>query len=136
MLVKVIIAGPRDYNDYPYFRMKCLISLSEIMTSHGLDFSRTEHRNLVEIISGHARGVDSMGERLAVELGMQLKVMPAEWSSYGKSAGPRRNGQMADYALEVKECHLIAFISKTCVGTKNMVELAYHRNIPTIIHNV
>ena len=80
--VKVIIAGPRDYHDY----------ISVLMAMHLCGFQVTE------VVSGRARGVDTMGERWADEHGIPIKPFLAEWDKFGKSAGMRRNGQMANYA--------------------------------------
>lgn len=51
-----------------------------------------------EIISGGAIGVDQIGERIAKSNNIKLKIFPANWDKYGKSAGYRRNVEMAEYA--------------------------------------
>jgi hypothetical protein len=81
--VKVIIAGPRDYEDYS--SLVVAIRLSEF--------------DITEVVSGHARGVDGMGERWSREvLGKEPKLFPADWGRYGNGAGPRRNLEMVGYA--------------------------------------
>ena len=37
-----------------------------------------------------------LGERYARENGFRIERYPADWKQYGKSAGPRRNMQMAE----------------------------------------
>lgn len=104
-MFKVIIAGGRDFNDYELLRKKCDHMLSE--------------QSDIEIVSGKARGADSLGERYAKERGYNVKEFPAQWDMLGKSAGYRRNAEMAEYAEA-----LIAFWDGHSKGTKHMIDLA------------
>lgn len=101
---RIIIAGSRDYNDYADF-------------SHWIDLCFGKIKKTIEIISGGARGPDSMGERYANERGIKLKCFPAQWKMHGKRAGIIRNRDMGDYADS-----LIAFWDGKSRGTKNMIE--------------
>ena len=68
-----------------------------------------------------------MGERYAKEKGCLLKifpVLPDEWDKYGKSAGYRRNVQMAEYA---DSC--VVFWDGKSRGTKHMIDIAEKRNL-------
>lgn len=105
-MFKVIIAGCRNFNDY---RLLCEYA----------DFKLSNIKDDIEIVSGHCRGADLLGERYAIERGYKLKLFPAEWSQYGMSAGVRRNKQMAQYADA-----LIAYWDNQSKGTKNMIEEA------------
>lgn len=51
-----------------------------------------------EVISGGASGADSDGEYWAKRSIIPFKIFKADWKKYGKSAGPRRNVLMAQYA--------------------------------------
>ena len=73
----------------------------------------------VEIVSGTAAGADTLGERYAQEKGYEVKKFPAQWDLYGKSAGYKRNQQMAEYADG-----LIAFWDGKSKGTKHMIDIA------------
>ena len=53
---------------------------------------------VTEIVSGGAKGVDRLGEWYARQRGLPCKAFPAQWAKYGKSAGPIRNAEMAEYA--------------------------------------
>lgn len=110
-MFKVIIAGSRGFDDYELLKSYAGMKLSKIFES-------------VEIVSGGARGADALGERYAREMGFSLKVFPTEWDKYGKSAGYRRNAQMADYADA-----LIAFWDGESPGTKNMIQLAREKGL-------
>lgn len=107
----VIIAGSRDFADYALLRQKCDICFT--------------HRKPTAIISGTARGVDRMGEQYAKERGVPVKQFPANWEKYGKSAGYRRNEEMAQCADA-----LIAVWDGQSKGTKHMIDTAKKMGIP------
>lgn len=103
--MKVIIAGGRTFNDYQLLCEKCDHALSQ----------QTE----IEIVSGTANGADKLGERYAKEKGYSIKQFPADWNKFGKSAGYKRNEDMAKYGDA-----LIAFWDGESKGTKHMIDLA------------
>ena len=80
----------------------------------------------IVIVSGCAKGADTLGERYASERGYQVLRYPAQWDKYGKSAGYRRNKEMAEVS---NAC--IAFLSLTSEnrGTKNMISTALKMNL-------
>ena len=80
--MKVIVAGSRTIHDY------ALVVNAIHASGYEID----------ELVSGGARGVDSMGETWAYAHNVPIKQFPAEWDKYGKSAGFRRNEVMAKYA--------------------------------------
>ena len=114
MMTRIIIAGSRTFNDY----QKMLLTLDRL----GVHLINTI--DPVEIISGHARGADTLGERFAKAYNYPLKIFPADWDTYGKSAGPIRNEQMAKYASEADRGILVAFPIGESRGTRNMIEIA------------
>lgn len=96
--MKVIIAGPRDFNDYD-------------VVCKAVEASEFE---ITEVVSGKAKGVDTLGERWASDNNVPVQPFPAEWNNlkqpgavvatnswdkkYNKNAGFYRNGLMAEYA--------------------------------------
>ena len=78
-----------------------------------------EHYNLevTEVVSGTARGVDTCGERWAIENNIPIAPFPADWDQYKKAAGHIRNKQMAEYA----DALLIIWNGESR-GSKNMKE--------------
>ena len=108
---RVIIAGTRYFNDYA-------------LLCEYADYKLSKIRQPIEIVSGHARGADTLGERYAEERGYKLTLFPAEWDKYGKSAGPRRNKEMAEYANA-----LIAIWDGKSIGTKNMIDIAKEKGL-------
>jgi len=121
--MRVIIAGSRDFNDYAVLKhnvLKILIELSPTKQPEA------------EIISGTARGADQLGERFAKEYNYPIKQMPANWDKYGKSAGYRRNEDMALYAKEDNGV-LIAFWDGISKGTKHMIDLANKHGLKVFV---
>lgn len=114
---KVIIAGGRHFDDYNLVKERCNYFLSEKMKSHQ-----------VVILSGHAKGADTLGERYAQERGLSIDAHPADWEKYGKSAGFRRNAQMAEVADA-----LIAFWDGASRGTANMIDLAKRKGLKVAV---
>ena len=80
--MKWIIAGGRDKPLFP-----CIVILDKIVP-----------KNITEVVSGGAKGVDYAGEWWADKEGIPVKIFKANWDKYGKSAGYKRNKEMAEYA--------------------------------------
>lgn len=111
---RVIIAGTRTFTDYTLLQRECNRLLSEKQRTH----------NII-VVSGTARGADTLGERYARERGFQLRRFPADWDKDGKKAGMLRNYRMADNADA-----LIVFWDGTSRGTANMINIARKKNLP------
>lgn len=80
------------------------------------------------LISGGAKGPDSVAQQEAEQRGINTDIHLPEWSRYGKSAGPRRN------ALIVNQADiLVAFWDLRSKGTDNAIRLAQVANIPVFI---
>jgi hypothetical protein len=86
--MKLAIVGSREWDDYLVFKTMVLV----IMTT-------SIREDVTEIVSGGQRGVDTMAERLADELGLKKKVFPAVKKPGGTytQAAHERNQQIADY---------------------------------------
>ena len=104
-ILKVIIAGGRDFDDYKRLKTVC-------------DFTLFKYDN-IEIVSGGAKGADALGERYAKEKGYEVKHFRADWDKHNKAAGPIRNKEMAEYA---DAC--IVFWDGLSKGTQNMIKNA------------
>jgi len=109
-MFKVIIAGSRSFNNYELLKAKCNTLLA--------------NQKDIVIVSGCAQGADKLGERYASEMGYGVERHPADWDKYGKSAGYKRNTEMAETAQA-----LIAFWDGESKGTKHMIETAQKKGI-------
>ena len=108
-MIKVIIAGTRDFKNYELLKQK----MDKILAN------RVKNNEEIIIISGTARGADKLGERYAREKGYKIERYPANWDKYGKRAGYIRNEQMAKVA---DAC--VCFWDEQSKGTKHMIDLA------------
>lgn len=114
---RVIIAGGRDFQDYDLVQKKVGYYLQNKLKS-----------DTVIVVSGHATGSDTLGERYAREHDLKCELYPADWNTHGKAAGPIRNAQMADVAQA-----LIAFWDGESRGTKNMIDTAKAKGLKVVV---
>ena len=110
-MFNVIIAGGRDFSDYA-------------LLAKTMDHLLSNIRDDITVICGKARGADTLGEQYAKERGFSVQYFPADWKRYGKSAGYRRNAEMAENADA-----LVAFWTGKSRGTKHMIETAKTRGL-------
>jgi len=111
-MYKVIVAGSRDFNDYGLLERELI------------NFLRGRKPSEVEIVSGGARGADRLGERFAKEKKCRLALFKADWDKYGKSAGYRRNVEMAEYS---NAC--VVFWDSVSKGSKHMIDIAEKKGL-------
>jgi len=105
--LKVIIAGGRDFNNYALLRQVIFeLIYSKLYAGYG-----------ISIVSGMARGADSLAVEFATCHNIQLYQFPADWNTHGKAAGYIRNREMAQFA-DV----LVAFWDGQSRGTRNMID--------------
>lgn len=114
---KLVIAGSRNFQDYPM--------LAEVVDEHLKEKIRNHE---ITIISGTAKGADRLGERYAQERGFHLEHYSAAWERFGNAAGPIRNAQMVKAADEV-----IVFWDGESAGTKNIIASAQASNVPCTV---
>lgn len=112
--MKIIVAGSRGITDYE-------IVASAIRESGWLDKS-------TEIISGMARGVDSLAVNFAAVNHFVLHQFPADWNKYGRSAGVVRNKEMAEFADA-----LVAIWDGKSKGTKHMIDAARDKGLKVFV---
>jgi hypothetical protein len=133
--MKVIVAGSRHITDYQL--------VSSVITNTLAKYNI----QIAEIVSGCAGGVDSLGEQWALENGIKVEPMPAEWDDltvpnaliktnkwgkeYNARAGFQRNERMAVYG-DV----LIAIWDGKSRGTKDMIECATKHGLVVLVYNI
>lgn len=112
--MKVIIAGSRHMPVSLYYLVPKAVAKS------GFD--------ITEIVSGTAKGADTLGEFYAAEYEIPCKLFPPDWDTYGKAAGPIRNGQMKEYADAA-----IVFIWDGSRGSANMIRQMQQASKPVFV---
>lgn len=113
---RVIVAGGRDFVDYALLKKRLDAALINKVAQG------------IVVVSGKARGADSLGEKYARERGYDIAEFPADWDTHGKAAGHIRNRQMAENADA-----LVAFWDGKSRGTKNMIETAKKLELAVIV---
>lgn len=107
----IIIAGSRDYTPTD--------AEIDAAVRVWLDGDGEPEYKIDSVVCGMARGVDLAGKAWADKRGIYVAEYPADWQGYGKSAGKRRNWQMASVANG-----LIAFWDGLSPGTAHMIAAA------------
>lgn len=105
-------------------RMKTIVAGSRKFKDYKLVVRTLERYKIDKILSGHAPGADSLGERYALENNIPLDVYPARWKEYGRAAGPIRNSKMVEEADA-----LIVFWNGYSAGTKDVIKKARNKGL-------
>lgn len=112
---RVVVAGSRTFTDYELLKNKLLTLLTH-----------KSMRHTVIIVSGGARGADQLGERFAKEFNTPIEQFIPDWDGLGKSAGYRRNEQMAEAADAV----VVFMQSGGSKGSQHMINIAIEKGLP------
>lgn len=117
--VRVAVVGSREFDSYKLVEN----TVDSILAERGLKD--------VLIVSGGARGVDTLAELYAIRRNLPKKVYKANWTEYGKAAGPLRNTQIVENSDLI-----IAFRLPGSRGTQNTINQAKERGVETIVIDV
>jgi len=119
--MRCIIAGGRDFNNY---NILCAV-MNTIKK-----YSPSVNKPITEIVTGDARGADTLGAQWATAHDIHVKHFPANWDEYGKTAGFIRNAEMADYA-DVAIC----FWDGKSKGTAHMIKTMKMKKKPCYVYD-
>ncbi len=111
--MRTIIAGSRTIEDYEL--------VAKAVSDSGFPIS--------QVVSGCARGVDTIAINWAYKNLLPVARFPADWDKHGKAAGAIRNERMARFADA-----LIAVWDGESKGTKNMIDTARRHGLKIHIH--
>lgn len=112
--MRVLITGGRDYNDY-------------VTLYHALDDIQDKYGQFACVITGDATGADHWAESWAWMQKIKHLKFAADWTGYGRAAGPIRNQIMID---EAKPTLCIKFPGGK--GTADMIRRAKKAGIKVI----
>jgi hypothetical protein len=118
---RILITGSRDWENYKAV-YDAVAYVTEYATRH-----KDEALEDVILVSGNARGADSLAEQAAEELGITVERHPADWNQYGKRAGFVRNAEMVEAGADV----CLAFIRNHSRGATMTRDLALKAGIKT-----
>jgi len=103
--MRIAIVGSRGFTNFDFLE-------KTILDNYKLE-------NITEIISGGAKGADTLAEQFAIKHSIPMSIFTPDWELYGKSADYKRNIQIIDMSDEV-----IAFWDGISKGTKHSIDLA------------
>ena len=110
--MNLAIIGSRTFNDYELLKQELKPFLDD-----------NEIKDNLKIVSGGAKGADTLGERWAKENNIEILIYLADWNKYGKKAGFMRNYDI------IKNCEaVIAFWDGISKGTAHSLKLAKEQN--------
>ena len=113
--MKLIIAGSHSFRDY---QLLCQTLAPECP-------------RITQVLTGGARGAEQLGYRWAWKHAIKHQLFRADWERFGKSAGVRRNHQMAQ-AGDM----LVAFHVKNSPGTAHMIACMRALGKPVVVIQV
>lgn len=132
--MRLAIVGSRDLpcvekNPYsgefklvnPFALHKILLALPQVISPS----------MITAIVSGGAKGADTVAEYLAKEMKVSLNIYEADWNKYGNSAGPKRN-----VLIERNADACFAIVNKRLAlskGTNHTVSLFQHSGKPVFL---
>ena len=101
--MKLAIIGSRGFDDY------------ELVKSVLSDYVN----KVTMVVSGGAKGADSLGEKWANENNIQTLIFKPDWKKYGKKAGHLRNTDI------IQNCDMcVAFWDGVSTGTNDSIKKA------------
>lgn len=104
-MINLAIVGSRGLNDYNKF----VVEIQKIELPKGE----------IRIVSGGAKGIDTLAERYADEKNYKKLIIKPEWDRYGKGAGIIRNREIINNADMV-----ITFWDGKSRGTNHTIKRA------------
>jgi hypothetical protein len=103
--------------------------------THALNKIHAEYK-FTQVFHGAYRGADDFGKEWSKSRGIPDRPFPADWNKFGLGAGPRRNSEMVECAIESGDkIVLVAFPGNK--GTTDIIMKASSKGIPVILidHN-
>lgn len=125
--MNLAVVGSRDWPDRPFI-WRVLYRFVEEAYGYVPDEDHMLPPGEVRIVSGGARGVDTMAADWAVTNWTGLTEHVPDWDQYGRRAGYVRN------ELIIRDADfLLAFQWRGSRGTQHSIDLARHLGVPTVV---
>lgn len=115
--MKLAVIGSRDFNDQKLLE-KTLDKLNETW-------------QISVVVSGGARGADSLAETWAKKNKIETLIFKPDWDTFGKSAGYRRNLDIITNSDKV-----LAFQVNKSRGTQHSIDIAKKQGKEVFIYEL
>lgn len=120
--MKIAIVGSRDFNNYDYLENRCNKFIKDIKED-------------IIIVSGGARGVDSLAQEYAKRKGFPILIYYPKWKDsrghFDRSAGFKRNVLIVDNSDIT-----LAFWDGESLGTRYTIDLATKKGKKVKVYKV
>lgn len=116
--MRLVIFGGRDFTD-----------INRMSKDLAILYAQSIITNDVILVCGMARGADITGYNIFKNLGLPIETYPADWTKYGRSAGFRRNAEMA----AISDVGM-GYWDGESKGTKHMIGAMARLNKLTFVH--
>ena len=126
---RVLICGGRDFEDMARLS-SVLHSLCNDKNWVVANYRSNSYRPDIIVISGMAKGADTLATEWAKLNQLPILEFPANWDLHGKAAGPLRNQLMLH---EGRPDIVVAFPTEKSKGTWDMIKRAQKAGVPVII---
>src|SRR5713101_10125685 len=113
--MQLIIAGSRMFTNYQH--------LCQVLAP--------DRHRFTQVLTGGARGAEQLGSRWAWKHTVKHQLCRAEWERFGKTAGVRRNHQLAQ-AGDV----LVVFGDGQAPGTAHLMQCMQELGKPVVLVSV
>lgn len=117
-MIRLLVCGGRDFDDAGLL----FSTLDAFAKTHDIEI----------VIEGEAPGADTLARQWAEARKYDVDPYPADWTRYGRPAGPIRNQQMLD---EGKPTYAFAFFDRPrhlSRGTADMVRRLKKSGVPVV----
>ena len=122
IILKLVIVGSRSITNKVYLYMALIAAIGNgVITA----------ADQVEIISGGAKGVDSLAKEYAIDKDYIYREFLPDYKKYQKAAPLIRNKEMADYG-DV----LIAVWDGVSTGTQHIVKYMRQLGKPVFVYDI
>ena len=116
----ILVAGSRTFDDYA-----TMCRILDMLTPY---YPECE----IHIVSGGAKGADTLAEKYADEHGYEKNIFLADWYKNGKAAGYIRNAQMHEFIKNQPNRICVCFWDGSSHGTAHNFELCKKYNTKLI----
>jgi hypothetical protein len=114
--VNIAMIGSREFTNYDLFEKKVQQALQEWGLSN---------HNINRIVSGGARGADTLADQYARKYKIPLTTHIPDWKAFGKAAGVMRNTDIIN-----DSDYIVAFPSRQGRGTQDSIRKARNSTPP------
>lgn len=114
--MKLAIIGRRGFTDYDFLK------------ENVIEFLKNNSLVCTHIVSGGAKGTDTLAHQFALEHHLEMIVFKPNWKLYGKAAGFIRNTDIVETADMI-----MAFWDGNSNGTKDSLNKAAALNKRTVV---